>query len=90
MYTTINTNHAMEEINNFLNNSTFLKNFHFNKKALLQAIEIVMKDNIFKFNDTYWMQKSSTAMGTPPGANYANLYYSIYKLNLLKIKYNKP
>jgi hypothetical protein len=32
--------------------------------------------NIFKFGDTFWKQKTGTVMGTPPGTNYSELYYS--------------
>jgi hypothetical protein len=39
-----------------------------------------MRQNVFKLGDTYWKQNSGTAMGTPPGANYAELYYGTWEI----------
>jgi hypothetical protein len=35
-------------------------------EAIICALEIVMRNNLFKFGDTYWLQITGTAMGTPP------------------------
>jgi hypothetical protein len=36
---------------------------------------MVMKNNIFTFNDTYWIQNEGTAMGTPTACSYATITY---------------
>jgi hypothetical protein len=37
-----------------------------------------------KLGDTYWKQNSGTAMGRPPGANYAELYYGTWEIEFTK------
>ena len=54
---------------------------------LVSLIELVMKNNIFKFGDTWWHQKNGTAMGTPCACIYATLYFGFYERTLLLPKY---
>jgi hypothetical protein len=42
-----------------------------------------MRCNFFKFGDTYWLQMTGTAMGTPPGCVYATLYFGIWELEIV-------
>ena len=82
MYTNINTKMALWEIGNFLQSrSRSFPTIPF--AALSEAIGIVMQHNVFQFGDTYWLQKVGTAMGTPPGPSYANLFFAIKEKRML-------
>jgi hypothetical protein len=78
MYTNINTNHALEVLEPFLANSPLCTGCPAN--AVITALDILMRQNVFKLGDTYWKQNSGTTMGTPPGANYAELYYGTWEI----------
>ena len=49
----------------------------------MAALCIVMKNNVFIFNDTNWKQKTGTAMGTPPAPPWATLYFAIFENEFL-------
>ena len=42
---------------------------------LLETLELIMRNNLFTFGDTWWIQVSGTAMGTSPALLYATIYY---------------
>ena len=53
------------------------------KEALIEAMNIVFRNNLFKFGDTFWRQKSGTAMGTSPAPTYATIFYALHKNEML-------
>ena len=68
MYTNINTPMALIEIAQFIHQ----REARFSTiptDALAEPLAIVMKNNVFRFGDTFWHQKTGTAMGTPPGTD---------------------
>jgi hypothetical protein len=79
MYTNIDTAHALEVLHPFLRTSPLCVRCQ--ADAITIALEIIMRQNVFKFGDTFWRQKSGTAMGTPPGANYAELCYGTWEID---------
>jgi len=42
-----------------------------------------MRNNIFSFQDTYWLQTSGTAMGTPVACAYATITFGHYENSIL-------
>ena len=46
---------------------------------VLKATRLVMCNNIFQFDDTYWLQTTGTAMGTSLACIYATIYYSYHE-----------
>ena len=46
---------------------------------VLRATELVMFNNVFQFDDTYWLQLTGTAMGTSLACIYATMYYSYHE-----------
>jgi hypothetical protein len=85
MYTNIETTHALSEINKFLRTDRpdICLNEDINIDALMNALEIIMRHNIFKFGDTYLLQTSGTAMGTPPAPTYSTLYFAIHETKII-------
>jgi hypothetical protein len=80
MYTNIDTNHALEVISQYLRHSP--QCLDIDPEPIICALEIIMRNNLFKFGDTHWLQITGTAMGTPPACMYAILYYGIHELTL--------
>jgi hypothetical protein len=83
MYTNIDTHHALTSIKNFLSTTDYATRANVDVDALMRALDIVMKNNIFKFGDTTWLQMTGTAMGTPPAPTYATLYFAIHELKII-------
>ena len=42
-----------------------------------------MKNNLFQFDDTFWLEKDGTTMGTPTACLYATISYGIHERNKL-------
>ena len=76
MYTNIPTGFALQQIGQYLHRrERFFRGIPVT--ALMQALDIVMRNNIFTFGDTTWLQRTGTAMGTPPAPPWATLYYAL-------------
>ena len=90
MYTNIRTPAALHEISTFIHQREH-RFADIPTDALAEALSLVMRNNVFQFGDTFWLQKTGAAMGTPPACNYATIYYAChehkivpkYKANLL-------
>ena len=75
MYTNIPTEPALNVIGNYL-----FDNMHPDRAAaILEALAIVMKNNIIRFGDTYWKQIAGTAMGISPAPPWAILFFAIHE-----------
>jgi len=79
MYTNIDTATGLLTFKQFFeaNSSSISPNFPVS--LFLQILEIVMRNNIFSFSNTYWIQLSGTAMGTPAACSYATITYGHFE-----------
>jgi hypothetical protein len=79
MYTNIDTDLGLKTFREFLqhNQDKIPKDFPTN--LFLCILESVMRNNIFTFADTFWLQLSGTAMGTPIACAYATITFGHFK-----------
>jgi hypothetical protein len=73
MYTNIDTGTGINAIENFLCDNSENLPLDFPATLFLDILKIVMENNIFRFGDSYWLQLSGTAMGTPVACAYATV-----------------
>ena len=59
------------------------KNKTITSSPLRRLILLVLKSNIFRFDNTYYQQIKGTAMGTPMAVNYANLFLEKFETEML-------
>lgn len=83
MYTNIRTDAALSEIRSYLETHT-LEFPTVPINALMSALNIAMNNNLFRFGDTFWLQKTGAAMGQPQVPPYANLFFAIHEANILQ------
>jgi hypothetical protein len=76
MYTNIPTAKALSFISNHIR-ETAHEFQDIPAEALIEALGIVMRNNVFTFGDVTYRQDRGTVMGTPPAPMWANLYMSI-------------
>ena len=82
MYTNIDTAHGIAVMEKWLNQLEREKKTNdFPIKLVIEALEIIMTNNYFQFGDTYWLQLSGTAMGTPVACIYATVYFAYKEMN---------
>jgi hypothetical protein len=79
MYTNIDTTHGIHTLEAWLrlHQADLPPGFPLN--MVLAATELVMTFNVFQFDDTYWLQISGTAMGTPVACTFATIYYAYHE-----------
>ena len=80
MYTNIPTQPCLNSIREYLDEH-FDQFTHVNHDTLLEALSIVMQNNIFRFGDTYWIQNNGAAMGAPPCPAWATMYFAPHEDN---------
>eukprot|EP00956_Cyclotella_meneghiniana_P012680 scaffold18027_cov38-Cyclotella_meneghiniana.AAC.1 len=82
MYTNIKTEPALASLSKYIQEKVRGKN-ELEKSALIEGLNLVLRNNIFQFGDTYWLQISGTAMGTPPAPPHATIFYALYEKELV-------
>ena len=92
MYTNICPDHSVEILKEwcetYKNEINQIKgNFPIN--LILIVLKTVMENNIFQFGNTWWLQKSGTAMGTPCACMITTIYFGYYERKFLLPKHHK-
>ena len=75
MYTNIKTGPALHHIGKFaLENKEHLT---VPPAVLMDALRLLMTNNVFQFGDTFWLQKVGTVMAAPPAPPWATIFLGI-------------
>ena len=85
MYNNIYTDHAIRVITCWLKDLS-RKNYlpiNFPLHEVLEAMTIIMQNNIFEFGDCYFIQLLGTAMGTSAAVMWATLYYAYHEVHTI-------
>ncbi len=75
MYTNVDVDHSIQTLHNWFDTYKNELPPDLSPLLLLKALEFVMNNNIFSFGDTYWLQKTGTAMGTPCACMIASINF---------------
>ena len=86
-YTTIKLTHTMESLRLWFDTYGDELLPGFPVKLVLHLNGIIMKSNVFRFGDTYFIQLIGIAMGTSMACMYAMLYYTVHERIFLLPKY---
>ena len=86
MYTYIDTDVALLAIAEYLRDDETNRQFsHYHDETLISALEIVMKNSIFRFGDIYARQISGTAMGKPCAPPWATIFEGLRETKFLPL-----
>lgn len=88
IYTNINPDDAIKKICKYLKNEKLIKAKHFDLVAFRLLLKIVFNNNIFKFEDLFYLQLIGLSMGCKCGPTVANLY--LYIIEKTWVEKNKP
>lgn len=89
MYTNINTKHAVTTFKKWIEEHSDELPPTFPKVLFLKLLELVMSENIFQFDDTFYRQEDGAAMGTSCAVQYAGLYYGYHERTELIPRFGK-
>ena len=87
MYTNIDPEEGVTTIEKFIR---YLAPSSFTPKVrdvILNLLRLAMRNCIFKFGDTWWLQNIGTAMGTPCACIYAILFFGYFERTIILRKY---
>jgi len=92
MYTNIRPDHSVEILKDWCD--TYKNEINqikegFPTNLILIVLKTIMETNIFQFGNTWWLQKSGTAMGTPCACMIATIYFGYYERKVILPKYKR-
>ena len=83
MYPSIDTDHGLQTMEKWLQLHEKELPKGFPVKLILKGLDLVMRNNIFEFGDTYWLQLKGTAIGTSVACMYATIYFSLHEEEII-------
>lgn len=87
MYTNIDPTEGITTLTSYQHTYSNEIKHDININVILDLIDLVMRNGIFKFGDTWWSQEIGTAMGTPCACIYATLFFAYFERTYLLKKY---
>jgi len=88
MYTNIDTDLGLETFKEFLQHNQGKISKDFPTNHCLRILELVMRNSVFTFADTFWLQLSGTAMGTPIACAYATITFGHFENTNILTEYS--
>jgi len=88
MYTNIDTMLGITSISHLIDLYKDRLPHNFPKELFIGVLTTIMKNNIFSFGDTYWLQTPGTAMGTPSACAYAMISFGYYENTMILTTYH--
>ena len=79
MYTNIDLQHCLLVLQRWFELHATELPLGFPINMILKALRLVMYNNVFQFDDTYWLQLIGTAMGTSVACMLATIYFSYHE-----------
>ena len=91
MYNNIDTEHAITVIDWWLKELARKKELPngFPLEAVLSAMRYIMRNNVFKWGDLFFLQLLGTAMGTSAAVMWATLYFAYHEVHTLIPRHGK-
>ena len=78
MYSKIDNSPALNQLSQYFNVHK-TKYLHLPVDTVLRSLCLMMKNNIFYFGDSHWLQLKHIVMGTPPAPTYPTVFYSVFE-----------
>jgi hypothetical protein len=90
MYNNIDTRHALQVISQWIKDLSHRRELpaNFPVEAVLDAMALVMRNNLFEWGDLYFLQLVGTAMGTSAAVMWATLYYGYHEVHTILPKHS--
>ena len=88
MYTNIDPNEGIDTIQKYLTRYSSELHEELDMPLILELLNLVMRHCIFQFEDTWWIQRICTAMGTPYTCIYAILFFAYFERTYILRKYS--
>ena len=84
LYTNVEKELGVEAIRYWIQTYPELLHPRFTEEFVIEAIELILENNVFFFNDELYLQRSGTAMGTKMAPSYCTLTVAYKELKLRK------